>query len=193
MKLTNIDTQTGTVAAAANMTSVNVKQAKGFGIYINTTVTTATAGDFTAVAGTDLCTITSHGYYTGLKVAATSSGTLPAGLSATNYYVIKVSANTFKLATSAANALAGTAVDITDTGTGTHTLTPAAISGASYKVQVSPDDSLWFDLASVTNNVTATADFMHEKVDPMFNFVRVVWAMTAGQIAYTITTVVKED
>jgi hypothetical protein len=45
---------------------------------------------------------------------------LPAGFdSETDYYVIKVDANTIQLATSRADAMAGTAVDFTDDGTGT--------------------------------------------------------------------------
>jgi len=191
MNVSNLNTQSGNVAAALNLSSINVKSAKGYGIYINTTVATPAAKTFTA-AVTDVCTAAAHGYATGLKVAASTTTTLPAGLSATNYWIIKIDADTFKLATSAVNALAGTAVDITDTGTGVHTVTPASISGGSYKVQVSPDDILWFDLASITNNVTVTADFMHEKVDPQFSFVRLVWAVTTGQIAYVVTTLVKE-
>jgi hypothetical protein len=137
-------------------------------------------------------TIASHGYATGLKVAATTAGTLPTGLSATDYYVIKVDASTIKLASSAANAIAGTAVNITGDGSGTHTLTPAALGGGSYKLQYSLDGTTYID-SGVTNNVTTTASFLHEKVDPMFNFVRLVWAMTAGQIAYIVTTLVKEE
>lgn len=197
MKNTNTDTQSGTVAAAANMTSVNLKNAKGYGVYINTTVATPatmTFVDADVSVANNTITETAHGYYTGVKGALTTSGVLPGGLSATNYYVIRVDANTFKLATSAANALAGTAVDITSAaGGGTHTFTPATISGASYKLQVSPDDTLYFDLASATNNVTATADFNHQYIDPMYNYMRLVWTLTAGQIAYVITTVVKED
>ena len=191
MKLRTFDTQSGTVAAALSLDAIDVRNAKGYEIFIDTTVTTASAATFTA-AVTDICTITAHGYYTGLKVAATTSDTLPAGLSATNYYVIRIDANTFYLATSAANAIAGTRVDITDTGTGTHTLTPAALSGASYKVQISPDGTNWFD-QSVTNNVTATSQFIHEKIDPMFCYFKIVWALSAGQIAYNVYTTVKED
>lgn len=85
------------------------------GVVADTTFTTAT---------TDICTAAGHGLITGDgPIRVSSSGTLPAGLvAATDYYVIWVSANTFKLATSRANAFAGTAVDITDTGSGTHTL-----------------------------------------------------------------------
>lgn len=152
--------------------------------------TPGVANEFSIIDNT--ITIAAHGYATGLKAALTTSAAdLPAGLSATDYWVIKVDANTIKLATSAANALAGTAVNITDSGTGTHTLTPASITGGSYKLQASMDDVTYFDL-SVTNNVTVTANFIHEKVDPMFNFVRVVWAITTGQIAYAVYTAVKE-
>ena len=49
---------------------------------------------------------------------------LPTGLSAgTDYYVIKLSDTTCKLASSYANAVAGTAISITSgTGSGTHTI-----------------------------------------------------------------------
>lgn len=51
------------------------------------------------------------------------SSTLPGGLTTgATYYAIKVTSVTIKVATSAANATAGTAVDLTTTGTGTHAL-----------------------------------------------------------------------
>jgi hypothetical protein len=70
-------------------------------------------------------------YQTGDRVQVTTTGTLPAGISAaTNYYVIiekeiKLDAIRceIKLATSYQNALAGTAIDITSIGSGTHTVT----------------------------------------------------------------------
>src|SRR3954467_3348795 len=46
-------------------------------------------------------TKTAHGFVSGLKVAASNAGgTLPAGLSVTNYYVIYVSSSVIKLASS---------------------------------------------------------------------------------------------
>lgn len=82
------------------------------------------AGSFTA-ATDDTCTRVSHGMKLGQIVQLSSSGTLPAGLSAnTNYYVVPLTADTFKLSTSLANAKSGTFVDITSTGSGTHTITP---------------------------------------------------------------------
>jgi hypothetical protein len=80
-------------------------------------------GTFTAVAATDVCTLTGGQLGTGALIRFTTTGTLPAGLALlTDYYAIRVTDNTFKVATSLANAEAGTAVDITDTGTGTHTV-----------------------------------------------------------------------
>ncbi len=75
-------------------------------------------------AGTNQLTLTSHNYQTGTgPVTLSTSGTLPAPLSpASNYYLIRDSANLVRVATSLANALAGTAVNITDAGTGTHTI-----------------------------------------------------------------------
>lgn len=108
------------------------------GYYRKTSVTTITAetttntlgfGDtFTADAGTDLCTWTStankpSNILTGTRVRLTTTTTLPAGLAlATDYYYIKMSDTTFELASSYANAIAGTQINITDAGTGTHTL-----------------------------------------------------------------------
>lgn len=82
------------------------------------------AGTFTA-ATTDICTKTAHGFEFGQIAQLTTSGTLPGGLSlATNYYVVPQSVDTFKLSTSLANAKSGSFVDITSTGSGTHTITP---------------------------------------------------------------------
>jgi hypothetical protein len=69
---------------------------------------------------------------------------------------------------------------------------PGALSGASYKLQYSLDGTTYID-AGVSNNVTVTSKFIHEKVDPMFNFVQIVWAISAGSIAYSIQTLVKEE
>lgn len=71
----------------------------------------------------DQITRAAHGFVTGEGPTwFSSSTTLPAGMAAnTNYWVISTGADTFKLATSRANAIAGTAIDITSQGTGTHT------------------------------------------------------------------------
>lgn len=69
-------------------------------------------------------------FQTGDRVRLTTSGALPAGLAlATDYYVIPYQRKTtkrIKLASSLANALAGTAIDFTTTGSGTMTITKNA-------------------------------------------------------------------
>jgi hypothetical protein len=97
---------------------------------IRTLTTVGPSSTFTAVAGTDVCTATGDVILTntGTEVTFSSTTTLPAGLStSTTYYLIYQSSTTFKVATTLANAYAGTAVDITDTGTGTHTVHVATL------------------------------------------------------------------
>lgn len=127
------------VTAAATVVPCTLALVDVIGFYRVTSVTTTSAqattntlsqsDTFTADAGTDICTYTStvnipSNILTGTRVRLTTTTTLPAGLAtATDYYVIKVSDATFSLATSYANAIAGTAINITDAGTGTHTIT----------------------------------------------------------------------
>ena len=72
---------------------------------------------------TDTITVTSNDWlHTGQAVVLAGSS-LPTGLSAGTYYVIRTSATAIKLAANVGNANAGTAVDITADGSGTCTLT----------------------------------------------------------------------
>lgn len=82
------------------------------------------------VAASDAITLTNHKLATGEKVTYDNgSGTSVSGLTSGNdYYVIKVDANTIKLATSASNAIAGTAIAIADGVGSSHTLTPVVTS-----------------------------------------------------------------
>ena len=137
------------VTSAATVAPATLVLVDIVGFYRLTTVTTTTAqattntlsqsDTFTADAGTDLCTWTSSAnipsnILTGTRVRLTTSGTLPWGLAtATDYYVIRMSNTTFELATNYANAVAWTQINITDAGTGTHTvnwLLPRYTNGA---------------------------------------------------------------
>ncbi len=65
-----------------------------------------------------------HGLVTGQKVQLTNPGTPPTGLAvATDYWIVRASANTFQFATSAFNALNGTVITMSGQGTGTNTIT----------------------------------------------------------------------
>ena len=79
---------------------------------------------FTATAASDIITYSARDIPSLTKMQFITTTTLPGGLSAgTNYWTIRQSSTTARLATSLANAVAGTPyVDITSTGTGTHTL-----------------------------------------------------------------------
>jgi hypothetical protein len=127
------------VSAAATVVPGTLALVDVLGFYRVTAVTTTTAqattntlgqsDTFTADAGTDLCTWTSSAnipsnLLTGTRVRLTTTTTLPGGLAtATDYYFIRMSDTTFELASSYANALTGTQINITDAGTGTHTVT----------------------------------------------------------------------
>lgn len=83
------------------------------------------ATDVEVVAASDAITIVDHGFQTGAKVVyADGGGTQLTGLTDGNtYYVIRVTSSTLKLASSLANALAGTAIAIADGVGAAHTLT----------------------------------------------------------------------
>lgn len=171
---------------------LNVGNVSGYGISLNVDVNTPAAATFTA-AVTDICTAAGHGFTTGLKVQVSTTTTLPAGLVAvTDYFVIALDVDTFSLASSLVNANAGTAVDITDTGTGTHTVTPSALAGASYQLKASIDGLNYVALAAATN-ITADAEVFADEVDPLYNWVKIVYAITAGRMSVVQRVVVKGE
>lgn len=79
---------------------------------------------FTASSSSGLLLTYTNDWVSGTKVQFTTTGTLPTGLSlSTDYWLVRVSATTARVATSYANYVAGTVVAFTDAGSGTHTLT----------------------------------------------------------------------
>lgn len=134
----------------------------------STTNTLVAFSNFTADASTDVCTHTNINLMNLSTVQVSTTTTLPAGLSAaTNYFVIKVSDTTCKLATSYANAVAGTAINITDAGTGTHTintLLPRYTDGAGVQAFMWANNATPLgagtpnlSLSSYTNSITTAA------------------------------------
>lgn len=82
---------------------------------------------YTANAGTDQLTATAHGLVTGDGPVVVRKGTAATVLAAplaevTEYWAIRIDANTLQLATSQANALANTFVPLTTAGSGTQIL-----------------------------------------------------------------------
>lgn len=116
-----------TFGAGDGSTTFNLPDGRGRALIgVGTGTLTESFAAAAVAPATDLITVASNAdkWITGMIVQASTTGTLPTGLAAaTNYYVIRISATTIKLASSLANALAGTAIDITAAGSGTHTLT----------------------------------------------------------------------
>ena len=90
---------------------------------------------FTVDAGTDAIIIADHGFAVGTRITVASGTTLPAGLAAnTSYYVKQVLASD-RFTVSATPG--GSTVNITNTGTGTHTATwYSEVVGAAVRVPI---------------------------------------------------------
>ena len=99
------------------------------------TAVTASKGTFTiTIAAPAVITNVGHGLVTGDLISATTTGDLPTGMTAsTNYFFIRVNDDTGNIATTYANAFAGTKITTSGSQSGTHTLlhNPWGISGAS--------------------------------------------------------------
>lgn len=132
-----------------------------------TTVTTTglqtitSSATFTADNATEIITHTGYDIPTFSRVRLTTTGTLPAGTAlATDYWTIRQSATTSQLAASLADAVAGTAVDMTTNGTGTHTLTallPRYGDGRGVQALLTPSTVMGAGAPTATMTYTNTA------------------------------------
>ena len=125
----SINNYTGRTGVKANLSSdlkhIILENENGDDIKITNFVSSNTTNALTidtttlgGAAGTNL-TSTSHGLSTGDKVVYTAGGTALNNLSSgTTYYAIKVDDNNFRLASSSANASAGTAITVGGSGNG---------------------------------------------------------------------------
>ncbi len=147
----------------------------------------ASASQVTSSTGLLFTNTLPNSFALGLKVQFTTSTTLPTGISAlTDYWVVPITANTYKVATSLVNALAGTVVAYTDTGTGNQTATPVAIAGASAILQGSSDnEQTWSTIPNSSQAITADGSFRFELDYIRDAAYRVYVSMTAGQLQMT--------
>jgi hypothetical protein len=146
---------------------------------------------FTADASSDVLTLSADiAWTTGVRVRLSSSGTLPTAritvhhepssggesaelgwdeiveqaLSAgTDYYLIRVSASTYRLASSAANATAGTAMDIVSAGSGAHTIANYVAAGAAHSGLVTLSDE-------VPRDSDSSDDSDQDEINPQFGW-----------------------
>ncbi len=134
----------------------------------------------------DTMSIPTHGFTTGLRVQASTTGTLPTGITtSTDYWVIRNGADSIKLASSLANADAGTQINLTAEGSGVHTLTATAGSLAhSLQLQKSCDGTNWQSEGSATA-ISAAGNTMYEGASKGYRFLRVTNTVTTGQAVYS--------
>lgn len=191
------------VTTSSTVTSggVSVRDFPTLDIVAAVSVSTPTAQDFVSPGDVDVTensvVLGTHSYLTGLKGQLTTTGTLPAGLSlATDYYIIVVNSTTVKFATSLANALAGTAVDITDAGTGTHTFTADGATTGTVKLQkiysAPSETDAWVDIPSSSQNYSAAGTLLWTYADFGARQIRAVATSTAGENSVIVYVQAKE-
>jgi hypothetical protein len=111
-------------AAAVQLTSVKLYSGRRFA---NAALVEQDFADTAVNASTNAINVPAHALLTGDGPFQIAGTVIPGGLAAlTDYYVVKVDADHFKLAASLAAALAGTTIDITSAGTGPFALTPTS-------------------------------------------------------------------
>lgn len=118
--------------------------------------------------GTDTLTVTAHGLLTGDRFRVRNvGGALPTGLfPVTDYFAVRLTADTIKVATSSANALAGTpvVVDISGAGSGTTTVEyglpfciPTAVAAPGSQIKSADDNGTWAALVALYSLLTGQA------------------------------------
>lgn len=139
----------------------------GYLILLNNTLTTGLS--FTVNTGTEeLTTSAAHNLVTGSRVRVASTGVAPTPLNtATDYYAIVVSGTVIKLATTLANALADTAINLTDSGSGTLTLNEQILNQTD-------------SLAVLINHELSHADYTRKAITD-------IGAAASGQKTFTAT------
>lgn len=142
----------------------------------------------------DTVTIADHGLFTGLKVVTTTSGSAPGGLTAGTYYVIVIDDSTIKFASSASNAFAGTAVNITSAGGvgDTQTVTPSALGTCAIDLYASNDGTNYVTLSVGTGNFTNTTVKLLPILDKFYKHLQLVLTVPAGALKVKATVYGKQ-
>ncbi len=134
-----------------------------------TTDVLVTVGSAAALASTTdidivhgVLTKTAHGLLTGDVVQVTTSSVKPTGFAlSTDYAVIKLTADTFQIAASQANAAAGVPIVPSTKGTGTQTFTPDADKSKAFRLSAAinahASTSVIVSATSAAKVVTVTA------------------------------------
>ena len=124
-------------------------EANSFKILDDISNYTLTFGSSDVNVSADTITAREHRFVTGQRVTyGNGGGTAPTGLSdGTVYYIIVEDRHTFKLATSASNAVAGTAIDITAAGAGAAHTINVAFDGVNTKFKATHSNGTKADIS----------------------------------------------
>ena len=127
---------------------------------------TPSPATFAVDATTDIFTRTAHGFGLGTPVRFTTTTTLPAPLVInTTYYARDITTDTFKVSLTPS----GTAIDITTTGTGTHTLQGQAWTVSSTGVITSNNGATLFTASGVATGTAAAATYSKADGTVLYN------------------------
>ena len=145
---------------------------------------------------TEVITLTDvHPLQTGDAVIYTAGATTIGGLSTgLTYYIVRISQNTIKLATSYSNAVAGTVINLTSAGSGTQTFTyttgqatavPVMQGGRLSKVIITDNGSGYMSAPTVTIGTQWTASTALTLNQQVFQSNRLYTVTTAGTTSST--------
>ena len=119
-------------------------------------------------------TYNSHRFITGQRVTYNTTGTTITGLTAaTVYFIIKEDQNTIKLATTYANAINNTAIDLTGLGTGTTHTINVAFDGVNTKFKATYDNGTKAQItraAQLTLSVNGVIQQPQDTISPTNGF-----------------------
>lgn len=173
------DVAIGNKAGTLETGAIALDNSIGFSVAFDCTESSLTNKTFNSVSLNSF-SVTSHGYETGLKVRFTTSGSLPTGLSLlTDYYLIKISADTLMVASSQVNALNGEFLTISG-GSGTHTISVQSFSGAYLLLEASLDGEKWIELQDSYRKITSKTQ-MIEHETAFYHYVNVKIIIDSGQ------------
>lgn len=143
---------------------------------VNVTAVSEVITDAEVNTTTDILTVT-RAFTTGEKIIL-AGASLPSPLVAgTEYYVIKVTDTTIKLATTLANAYAGTNIDITTTGSGNITISLYSFFATLYQQETKDQQTI--------GTSDGTTEFQTFDL-PDINVLRDTLVVTINSVTYTI-------
>jgi hypothetical protein len=194
--IVNKTTNTFQVSATSGGSPIDITT-PGTGVlsfyYTSVTISPARSQTLTSVnTSTNFITKNAHGLSDGYVIGFTTTNTLPAPLAInTNYYVINKTANTFQVSTTSG----GSAVDITTTGTGTHSFHYRITQINSNAHGLENGTAVWFSTTGTLADITESPDsrgvvyYVQNKSTNTFelnnNFADSISAVISTSVPYT--------